>query len=274
MKYIVVKTINNNVVLAKEPNTGEEAVLMAKGIAFGKRQGDFVEDDGIKHQIFKLWPDTKNVNNITYDKSLLQKTVMEICELAQKKSGISAKEIYQPLLDHISFSIDRIMFNLPMDNPFQSETYVLYAKEYEIAKEAVEHLEKKMKFSFGEAEIGFIALHLNSAIRKRSISTSLNHVQLYNKISNAIYNEFGENPEHEFAMKVFLMSIAEQLKINEANISVCMPWKEIVFKQAGESYILALHIAELVKNELKMELSSDSIGFITSDIEKLRQIYK
>lgn len=274
MRYIVVKAINNNVVLAKDSSNGEEAVLMSKGIGFGKKTGDFVDDDGSKQQIFKLWADTKDVRDIKYDEKLLKSTVENICSLANKKMNISRDDIYKPLLDHIAFSIDRIMFNIPMENPFQVETYVLYSREYEVAKEAVEMLEKNLKVKFGEAEVGFIALHLNSAIKRRPVSTSLNHVKLYNEITNLIYEEFGEYPENEFALKVFLMSIAEQLKISKSGLKINMPWKKNIFKDAKESYILALEIAKLVKKELRLELSSDSIGFITNDIEKLKQVYK
>lgn len=274
MRYIVVKTINNNVVLAKDSSNGEEAVLMSKGIGFGKKTGDFVDDDGSKQQIFKLWADTKDVRDIKYDEKLLKSTVENICSLANKKMNISREDIYKPLLDHIAFSIDRIMFNIPMENPFQVETYVLYSREYEVAKEAVEMLEKNLKVKFGEAEVGFIALHLNSAIKRRPVSTSLNHVKLYNEITNLIYEEFGEYPENEFALKVFLMSIAEQLKISKSGLKITMPWKKNIFKDAKESYILALEISKLVKKELRLELSSDSIGFITNDIEKLKQVYK
>ena len=274
MRYIVVKAINNNVVLAKDSSNGEEAVLMSKGIGFGKKTGDFVDDDGSKQQIFKLWADTKDVRDIKYDEKLLKSTVENICSLANKKMNIPRDEIYKPLLDHIAFSIDRIMFNISMENPFQVETYVLYSREYEVAKEAVEMLEKNLKVKFGEAEVGFIALHLNSAIKRRPVSTSLNHVKLYNEITNLIYEEFGEYPENEFALKVFLMSIAEQLKISKSGLKINMPWKKNIFKDAKESYILALEIAKLVKKELRLELSSDSIGFITNDIEKLKQVYK
>ena len=218
MRYIVVKAINNNVVLAKDSLHGEEAVLMSKGIGFGKKTGDFVDDDGSKQQIFKLWADTKNVREIKYDENILKSTVEKICILANRKMNISRNDIYKPLLDHIAFSIDRIMFNIPMENPFQMETYVLYSREYEVAKEAVEMLEKNLKVKFGESEVGFIALHLNSAIKKRSVSTSLNHVKLYNEIANLIYEEFGEYPENEFALKVFLMSIAEQLKVSKSGL--------------------------------------------------------
>lgn len=274
MRYIVVKAINNNVVLAKDSLKGEEAVLMSKGIGFGKKTGDIVDDDGSKQQVFKLWADTKDVREIKYDEKVLKSTVEQICILADKKMNISREDIYKSLLDHIAFSIDRIMFNIPMENPFQIETYVLYSREYEVAKEAVEILENNLNVKFGEAEVGFIALHLNSAVRNRPVSTSLNHIKLYNEITNLIYAEFGENPENEFAIKVFLMSIAEHIKISKSKISISMPWKKHVFKDAKTSYILALKISELVNKELKIELSSDSIGFITNDIEKLKQIYR
>lgn len=274
MRYIVVKAINNNVVLAKDSIKGEEAVLMSKGIGFGKKTGDFVDDDGSKQQIFKLWADTKEVKEIKYDEKILKSTVEDICILANKKMNIDRNDIYKPLLDHIAFSIDRIMFNIPMENPFQTETYVLYSREYEVAREAVEMLEKNINVKFGEAEIGFIALHLNSAVRNRPVSTSLNHIKLYNEIANLIYEEFGEYPENDFTIKVFLMSMAEHLKISKSGVKINMPWKKNVFKEAKSSYILALKISELVQKELKLELSVDSIGFITSDIEKLKQIYK
>lgn len=67
---------------------------------------------------------------------------------------------------------------MDIKNPFLSETEVLYPKEYNIASEVVSIIEDKLKIKLPKGEIGFIALHIHSAITHKSISEVNRHSQL------------------------------------------------------------------------------------------------
>lgn len=52
--YQVVKVLNNNVCMAKD-DKGMECIVVGKGIGFGKRPGDIIEEDKLekKYSMYK-----------------------------------------------------------------------------------------------------------------------------------------------------------------------------------------------------------------------------
>ena len=54
MEYVLVKAINNNVVLVKEPDTEEQMVLISKGIGFGRKPKEMVSDDRGGKEVIKF----------------------------------------------------------------------------------------------------------------------------------------------------------------------------------------------------------------------------
>ncbi|MFZ2539121.1 MAG: PRD domain-containing protein [Oscillospiraceae bacterium] len=273
MDYFVLKAINNNVVLAKNSKTDEQVILMSKGIGFNRKVNDQVSDSGEENQIFKLWSNGEEIKDFTYDKNELKLVVTQIAEIAQEKLGLSKNDLINPLLDHITFLADRINFGLYIDNPFQNEISILYANEYEIAKYAVDLIKERIGIDAGESEIGLITLHLNSAIQKRPLSTSLDQVRIYNKISNVISNGIGNGVLDNFLdIRIFLMTLDKLVKTIQNGIHLQMNIEKAVSKSMPLSYKIAMEIAELIKIEMKIHLNDSDTGFIAIDIEKLRQL--
>ncbi len=273
MDYFVLKAINNNVVLAKHSKTDERVILMSKGIGFNRKTNDKVSDSGEENQIFKLWSNGEEINDYKYDKKELEHVVIEIADIAQEKLGLNKNDLIKPLLDHIAFLADRINFGLNIDNPFQNEISILYASEYEIAKHAVELIKERIGIDAGESEIGLITLHLNSAVQKRPISTSLEQVRIYNEISNIISTSIDNNLlKHRLDIRIFLMALDSLVRAVQSGFHLKMEFNKEITKSMKQSYETANQIASLIKNQMLIELDDCDIGFITMDIERLRQI--
>lgn len=268
MNYQVIKAINNNVVLATDPS-GDQVVLMSKGIGFGRRPGDQVSDASSENQIFKLWTPEAEIRSVEYDRSVLEQTVDEIAAMAQEWMGIEKEKLKKPLLDHILFSIDRINFGLPEEDPFLEDTYVLYAGEYQLAKKAVDLLEQRLGISLGQAELGYIALHLNAVRRSRPIGTSMEHVRMYNDVLQLLYSVYGKKREHHY--RTFLMELAGMLQMQQEDIVLTLPQQEYLMANLHHSYTVAQKIGELVKRETRQELNGGTMAYLTLELEKLRQ---
>ena len=109
MKQIAKRVYNNNVVLS-ENASGEEIILVGKGLAFGLNKGDLINTDKIEKK-FEL---KKEVNHKFQE--LIQDVSMEeilICDdVINYIKKISNKEIddsiYVTLTDHIVNMIDRL----------------------------------------------------------------------------------------------------------------------------------------------------------------------
>jgi len=178
--FKVKKVLNNNVLIAGH-DTFQEVVLIGKGIGFGKKRGELISDETVE-KIFVL----KNEQEQEQYKKLLPYTNEKMIEVVSdciahisKKVGLPLNEhIHIALTDHITFAIKRIEQGMDIKNPFLSETEVLYPKEYNIASEVVSIIEDKLKIKLPKGEIGFIALHIHSAITHKSISEVNRHSQL------------------------------------------------------------------------------------------------
>lgn len=70
------------------------------------------------------------------------------------------------------------------------ETESLYPKEYEVAKEAVDMINEKSDIQLPEGEIGFIALHIHSAMTNRPLSEVNQHSQLISRLVQVIEDSF------------------------------------------------------------------------------------
>jgi beta-glucoside operon transcriptional antiterminator len=117
MKQIAKRVYNNNVVLS-ENASGEEIILVGKGLAFGLNKGDLINTDKIEKK-FEL---KKEVNHKFQE--LIQDVSMEeilICDdVINYIKKTSNKEIddsiYVTLTDHIVNMIDRLRQGIDFDS--------------------------------------------------------------------------------------------------------------------------------------------------------------
>lgn len=185
---IIKKILNNNVVIAKH-DSFREVVVIGKGIGFGKKKEDTVSEETIE-KMFVL----KNEKEQEQYKKLLPfideemiEMVNDVIHFISEKVGLPLNEhIHIALTDHITFAIKRLQQGMDIKNPFLTETKTLYPKEYEIAKEVVEMINEKLNVSLPEGEIGFIALHIHSALTNKSISEVNQHSQFISELMNIV----------------------------------------------------------------------------------------
>lgn len=277
MQYRFIKSINNNVVLVSELDTPENLILMAKGIGFNRKSGDIISDDLNGREVIKFLSGEKTIQTKFYDKNEVKAVVENVVKLAEDKLSIKSKNFYPDLLDHICFAIDRLQFGIPIENPFVNEISVLYADEYKIAQKAIKMIQEKLHVNMGNAEAGFIALHLHSARSNKPVSASLKNVQILNKVMELIYNEASVKNSHEKskAEQAFLLSITNIIDMAEAKQSFHMPEVCNIAKGMSQSRAIAMQVKQVIEEETGSRLSGGDIDFITVNVEQLRQqIYK
>ncbi|MDL4840477.1 glucose PTS transporter transcription antiterminator GlcT [Aquibacillus rhizosphaerae] len=187
-ELIVQKALNNNVIIAEHP-IYKEVVLIGKGIGFNRKFGDKVTfDKADKTFLLKDKQEKEQyVNLMSYiDKDLID-FLNDILIFIEDRMEQSLNEhIHVALTDHLSFAINRVTKKVQFSNPFLFEIESLYPKEYQIAKEVVEKVKAKTGLDFPEGEIGFIALHIHSAVTDKSINDINRHHKLISKMVNVI----------------------------------------------------------------------------------------
>lgn len=187
-ELIVEKVLNNNVIIAEHPNY-KEVVLIGKGIGFNKKKGSKVSfDKADKTFLLKDKNEQEQyVNLLSHIDKELMDFLNEIIVYIEEGMGQALNEhIHVALTDHLSFAINRVNKRIQFSNPFLLEIESLYPREYQVAREVVTKVEQKAGVRFPEGEVGFIALHIHSAVTDKSISDINHHHKLITKLVGVI----------------------------------------------------------------------------------------
>ncbi|PKG22756.1 glucose PTS transporter transcription antiterminator GlcT [Niallia nealsonii] len=185
---LIKKALNNNVLIAEHSSYGE-VVLIGKGIGFNRKRGDFIDTD-IVEKLFVLKNEKEQVNYLKLlphvDNDLLEVIIASIELIKSKTNAVLNEHIHVALTDHIMFAASRLSNGLVLNNPFLIETKALYPFEYQIAEEVVQLIEEQKGLHLPVGEIGFIALHIHSAMMNKELSEVNQHSQLVTKLVNLI----------------------------------------------------------------------------------------
>ena len=158
-----IKKILNNNVIVTEDERGREVVAMGRGLAFGKKNGDMVDDDKVDkvyrlsdHEMLEKFKELLSGLKLDYlDASTA------IIEMAEKELKVKLNEtVYISLTDHIHMAIHRLGEGIALRNMMVWEIRRFYPKEFAIAEKAVALLEEKFHIEIPEDEAGFIAMHI------------------------------------------------------------------------------------------------------------------
>lgn len=197
----IIKILNNNAIICTDSNNIEK-IALGKGLGFGCRIGDTVQENKIE-KVFT--PDTDEV------KSRFQQIVAEIpiayilltekiiCA-AKSRLPILHDTIYVTLSDHIGIAIERYKQNIILKNPLLTDIQRFYPTEYTVSKQALELMEKETGIHFENDEAGFIAMHFVNAELNTDMHTVTDITQIIDDIVNII-NDYLKNryDEHSFA---------------------------------------------------------------------------
>ncbi|MDG5473898.1 PRD domain-containing protein [Jeotgalibacillus sp. ET6] len=192
MAFKIKKILNNNVLIAQSAQEAE-VVLIGKGIGF-KRQVDALIKQSEVEKLFVLRDQSEQEQFkklLPYIKEDLLKVIISSIELIRERTeGFLNEHIHVALTDHLVFAVNRLMRGMAISNPFLLETKALYPYEYEIAKEVVKLFNERAHIYLPEGEVGFIALHIHSAMVNRDIHEINTHSQMIGKLIQIIEQQF------------------------------------------------------------------------------------
>lgn len=164
-KLIVIKSLNNNMVLVKD-STGLEKICQGKGIGFQKRSGDKIALSKVERSYVP-----ENEMDRRHFQQLFSEIPDEYWEIAEKvvdygrehyKIKVSDKVIL-PLCDHMAGSVARYKKGTVLANPMLWDIKRVYADEFQIGKYALEILKERFGVKMQEDEAAFLAYHFVNA---------------------------------------------------------------------------------------------------------------
>ena len=112
------KAFNNNALLALDDND-EEVIVMGKGIAFGKKSGDLIDESLIQKKFVFDKSELNEKFSQLFDEIPQQyvELTVSIVEMAQKELDVRFdSSIYLALSDHITYAVRRYKKNENLKN--------------------------------------------------------------------------------------------------------------------------------------------------------------
>ena len=196
----ILRIYNNNVVLAAQPN-GEEAVMIGRGLGFGKRKGQILDPTKVE-QTFVPEPDALHQAPGEEDRlaTMLAEIPADILALATELERIAREQMglkiahsfIIPLADHIHFAIQRARRGITVDYPLSIEVAQLYPQETAFGHRAVELVAARTGVVLPESEATPLALHLvNSQFAAEDLASAFRMTELLAQIFGIISSAYG-----------------------------------------------------------------------------------
>lgn len=273
-EYKVHKILNNNVILAVDQFDRQEVILIGKGIGFCCKVNQVVSFE--EHQVDKIF--------LTYDEKFkrdfyklikqFNSSVIgiseEIISLAEKKLGEFNPHIHITLTDHICFSIERIKAGQKINNPFLHEIQMLYKREYEVAKQAIEKIDKEFALEMPEDETGFIALHLHSLSQNKKVAKTIKFMSLIHKLVAIIEDNLAILFDRsDFSYYRLITHLRFTIERVERGKSIKNPLIEAIKRDYKDAYKVAEIIGQEIENKIEKQVKESELGYIALHLQRL-----
>ena len=269
------KILNNNAFISID-KSGEEIVVMGRGIAFGKKQGNEVE----LSRGYKIFSNSdkelnQRLKNILSDipEEYMKITEQVVCMLEKGYDKKVNDIIYVSLTEHIHGAVERFKKGIQIKNPLLVDIKRLFRDEYEVSKQALEAIKEEFGIEFEEDEAGYIAQHIVNAQLDDDMSDIVNVTRIMQDILNIIkYSykiDFNEESVYYYRfvthLKFFAQRILNRLTYEDDNEDVFEVFKD----KYNESYKCVLKIKEQIKQIYDYELSKDEQLYLMIHIERI-----
>lgn len=272
--YRVGKPLNHNTVIAISMEDQQEYLLIGKGIGFGKKVSERFEiPDQTVCTIYSLQEQTERGKAMELIKGM-DPVYLEIAEKILTKSeevfGKIDRRILFPLADHIAFAVQRIRAEEQISNPLTDDIRVLFHMEYKVAETVKEILREMLQVEIDEHEIGYIALHIHSAIEDENVALSM-------QIANAV-RECIQMIEGETGQKIDILSLSYNRLMNHIRYMVARAIKGEALKlnmndymsvKFPKSYEMAEEICGKLNHQIHHELNEAEVGYLAMHIERV-----
>ncbi|MEH7254689.1 PRD domain-containing protein [Neobacillus niacini] len=278
-RLLLKKVLNNNVLIAEHPSY-EEVVLIGKGIGFNRKPGDSIETDSVE-KLFVLKNEKEQQNYIKLlpfiDNDLQEVIISAISLIKQRTNTILDEHIHVALTDHLMFTITRISNGMEVSNPFLIETKTLYRHEYEIAEEVVGLISAKIGISLPVGEIGFIALHIHSAMTSRKLSEVNQHSQLVSRLVRMVEEQFAIVIDKE---GIDYMRLVRHLRFTIERVvkgeKVEEPEKisSLLKQEYPVCYNLSWKLIKVMQQALKLKVFDAEAVYLTMHLQRIQKKFK
>lgn len=270
--YKIKKMLNHNVVIGYDSESRLDYLIMDKGIGFGKKAGEMV-GPGEKAAIYSLKKtnDRGNARDMAETiPAVYLEIASEVLDKAEDVFGKVDRNILFPMADHIEYAVKRVKNNEQISNPLTEDIRILFHMEYKTAECIREILKEKMEILIDDDEVGYIALHIHSAIDDEKVSHAMQMARAVRECISYVEQEVGKpidvmSLSYNRLMNHIRYMVAraisgEKLKVNMND------YMRVKFPQAFE---MAETVCRQIEYNLRCKLSDVEVGYLAMHIERV-----
>lgn len=273
------KIINNNIISAKDQQ-GVELIAMGRGIGFGQRPGNEIDDRSVE-KIFRL----DHMNNKEYFKELLASLPLEhirlsadIIAYARDSLGlILSQNVYLTLTDHIGFTLKKYREGMIFNNALYDEVKLFYPLEYSVGRYALELIEERTECRLHDDEAASIALHLINGEIDSAMGTTFLMVKMMREMMELIEKQI-PIPDGRTYPRERLISDLKQLSNRLVTEEPMCGRKddmlyEFVREHYQKEYQIIDSVSAYIEKEYKCNMTEEEKIYLVLNIKRMRDLY-
>ena len=270
--FKIKKVLNHNVIIGYDSENRSDYLIMDKGIGFGRKTGEMT-DPGEKAAIYSL----KKTNDRGDAREMVEvipavylEIASEVLDAAEMVFGKIDRNILFPMADHIEYAVKRAKNNEQISNPLTEDIRILFHMEYKTAECIREIIKEKMGILIEDDEIGYIALHIHSAIEDEKVSHAMQMARAVRQCISYVEQEIGESIDvmslsynrlmNHIRYMVARAVSGEKMKVNMND------YMRVKFPQAFE---MAEIVCRQIGQDLKCKLSDAETGYLAMHIARV-----
>ncbi|KAB7668407.1 BglG family transcription antiterminator LicT [Bacillus sp. B1-b2] len=270
------QAFNNNVALALD-NSGNEIIVMGKGVGFNKKKYEEIEPK-LVDKIYSLDSPESNqltsiLNSIPADYIFLTNQIIRLGEDILQKKLSDAFII--TLADHLNFALERYQDSLLIKNPLHWEVKNLYKEEYKIGMKALELIKRFTNIDLPEYEATSIALHfVNAQHKSEEMKETLRIAEITNKILEIISYHYQMKIQEDSINYSRLLThlryfILRQLNHEEKIVEEITSLYNIIKERYPDAYNCVKKIEKYLHIEYNWQCSNDELAYLTIHIHRM-----
>lgn len=272
--FRVKKVLNHNTLIGIGMEDNREYFLIGKGIGFGKKVSERIEAPE-ECTVYSLCEQTQRGSAAELVKSV-DPVFLEISEQILKESerifGKIDWAILFPMADHIAYAVKRIRNQEQISNPLTEDIRALFHMEYKTAERIGSVLKERLDVEIDEHEIGYIALHIHSAIEDENVALSM---QIARTVRECI-----QLVEEETGMKIDTVSLSYNRLMNHVRYMAARAVKgeklklnmnDYMLEKFPDAYRLASTVCGHLEKYLKKPLDEVEIGYLAMHIQRVSE---
>ncbi|WP_444147712.1 PRD domain-containing protein [Blautia stercoris] len=270
--YRICKVLNHNGVIALDMKDNKEYVLLGKGVGFGKKVGERMEQPE-ECTVYSLQETSSRGAASELARSIepeYLEMANQILNLAREQFGTIDQSILFPMADHIEFAVKRMQKGEQISNPLTQDIKTLFYGEFKVALTLKERLKKEKGIDVQDDEIGYVALHIHSALEKESVAVSM---QMARAVRECISLIEAQRKIHIDVMSLSYNRLMNHVKfmvaraLNKESLKVNM--NDYVEHNFPQSYELARIVCDHLSKALRVQLEEIEIGYLAMHIERV-----